>query len=346
MKCIISYIKKHYPTNSTASIAKHLNISTYKVRKVAEKNNIVKCVNYKKQLAEQLVENRRKWYEANIPKFNPTHVQEQIIFGSLLGDAYISKGAQRSVNYYYQEHFGENQREYREWKMSKLNNLKFKINGNYLRSPSHPYFTELNSLFYCNGIKTLSDNLLKKCVHPIFLATLYLDDGSLTISYNYNKEKKIVYCHPSIILYTLNFNKEENVKLATHLNKQFKTNFVVSGHPDGNRSLLKINKESDVSYFLKVISPFVEEIPAMKYKTCVYENVHLKTNKIKDKFGKDVKIKISSSNRRNPYSTDEINTLILLKKSGCTDKAIAKQLGRTYWSVVYKVSELRKNEML
>lgn len=343
---IIDFIREHYPTNSTNFISEELNISVHHVRSIAKRNNIVKCDKYKQQLKNQLVENRKKWYKASIPNFTPTYLQEQIILGSLLGDGYISKGAQRSVNYYYQEHFGDSQREYRLWKLSKLENLNFTISGNYLRSISHPYFTRLHPILYTNGRKSLTTNYLSKCNHPIFLSTLYLDDGSLTISYSYNKNTHTVYCHPSIILYTLNLTGEENSRLATYLNHIFNVHFVVSGHPDGHRSLLKINKEWEVNNFLNIIKPYVEDIPSMKYKICLNENINLKTNNIKDKFGKDVNVKISSSNRRKIYSKNEINTLIKLKKSGYTDEAIANQIGRTYWSVVYKISRLRKDGLL
>ena len=345
-KKIISYIKKYYPTNSTALIAKKLKTTTSRVRTIAKNNNIVKCEKYKSQLKKQLVVNRRKWYEASIPEFSPTYFQEQLILGSLLGDGYISKGAQRSINYYYQEHFGDSQKEYRQWKLAKLKNLNFSINGNYLSSKSHPYFTDMHQLLYPGGVKTLTADYLSKCNDPIFLSTLYLDDGSLTISYYYNKKNHTVYCHPCVTLYTLNFTGQENKLLAKHLNKTFNTKFVVSSHPDGHKTLLKINKEEEVRHLLKVIEPYVKEIPSMKYKTNITENIRLKMNKIKKKYGKGINIKISSSQRRRLYSSNEIDTLINFKKSGCTDEEIAVRLDRTYWSIVYKISELRKEGLL
>lgn len=343
---IVAFVKEHYPTTPTHSIAKKLNISVYHVRSIAKKNNIVKCEKYKYQLKENLVTSRRRWYEENIPQFNPTHIQEQIILGSLLGDGYISKGAKRSVNCHYQEHFGEKQREYRMWRLLKLKDLNFNISGNYLRSISHPYFTDLHQILYPNGRKSLTTDFLTKCNHNIFLSTLYLDDGSLTISYHYNKNTHTVYCQPSIILYTLNLKKAENIYLAEYLNKMFNVHFTVSGHPDGHRSLLKINKEWEVSHFLNTIKPYVNDIPSMKYKTCINTNINLKINNIKDRFGPDVTIKISSSNSKRVYSTEEINTLIRLKRSGYTDQEIAKQLDRTYWAIVYKISNLRKKGFL
>lgn len=342
----MDYIKKYYPTTSTQKIADTLGISASKVRSIAQKHHIVKCPHYKERLKKELVKNRRNWYERNIPIFKPTMEQEQIIFGSLLGDGYISKGASRSINYYYQEHFGSNQRSYREWKLSKLANLGFSINQNYLRSPSHPYFTNIYTDLYPNNTKAITTSFIQKCTHPLFLLTLYLDDGSLNFSYYYNKKKNTVYCHPSIVLYTLNFLKEDNERLATHLNQTFGTNFSVSSHPDGHKSLLKINKEKDVRRLLNKFSPYAAEIPSMAYKTSVEENLNLKRENIMKRFGKNVNIKLSSSERNKEYTKKEIATIIKYKNLGYTDQDIADELGRTYWSIVYKISSLRKEGKL
>lgn len=251
LNIIIPYIREFYPTTTTKDIAKSLNLSIYQVRKIAKQNNITKCPEYKQQLKKKLVIDRKKWYEESIPEFQPSHFQEQIIFGSMLGDGYISKGAKRSINYYYQEHFGESQRLYREWKLSALKDLSFTISGNYLRSACHPYFEKLQPFLYPDGIKSLSKEFFSQCTYPIFLTTLYLDDGSLTISYKHNERQNTVYCHPSVILYTLNFTRLENVLLAKHLNLTFGTNFVVSGHPHGHKSLLKsINPMRLTTYWM------------------------------------------------------------------------------------------------
>lgn len=343
---VLSHIMKNFPNTATKVIANELNLTISQVRTIAKRHNVVKCEKYKQILKKELVINRRKWYEESIPNFGPTYTQEQIIFGSLLGDGYISKGAQRSENCYYQEHFGENQREYREWKLSNLRKLGFSIKGNFLRSKSHPYFTSMRQFLYPNGIKTLTNELLSKCTDPIFLLTLYLDDGSLTISYHYNEKKHIVYCHPKITLYSLNFTKLENEVLAAHLNQTFQTNFIVTAHPDGHKNLLTINKASEVKNFLNIVNPYVKEIPSMKYKSCLNENIRLKTDHIKNRFGRDVRIKISSSERRQVYTSDEIDTIIMLKNNKTTDQEIADHLDRTYWSVVYKISELRKEGLL
>ncbi|MGP4078939.1 hypothetical protein ACTWQL_03420 [Pseudalkalibacillus sp. R45] len=153
---MIAYIKKYFPFESTEKVAKYLNLSEFKVRTIAKKNHVYKNENYLNELKNQLVTNRRKWYEKNIPSFSPTFVQEQLLYGSLLGDGYISRGAQRSISFAYQEHFGESQRDYREWKLSQLENLGFRINGNFLRSGSHSYFTRLRNDLYNGSSKKSS----------------------------------------------------------------------------------------------------------------------------------------------------------------------------------------------
>jgi LAGLIDADG DNA endonuclease family len=120
-----------------------------------------------------------------------------------MGDGYLSKGAQRSIKCYYQEHFTPAQLEYRQWKLKQLENLGFSINGNYLRSPSNSYFTKLRSVFYPRNFKILPLQLLKEFTHPLFLTTLYLDDGTLVFSHKYSYKNHSILCHPSIILYPL-----------------------------------------------------------------------------------------------------------------------------------------------
>ncbi|MCF6410153.1 hypothetical protein [Pseudalkalibacillus salsuginis] len=343
---IIVYIKKHFPFESTEKVAKYLNLSEFKVRTIAKKNHINKNEDYLNELKNQLVKNRRKWYEENIPSLSPTFIQEQLLYGSLLGDGYISLGAKRSINFAYQEHFGESQRDYREWKLSQLENLGFTINGNYLRSGSHPYFTSLRNVLYNGSSKVLTDNFLSKCMHPMFLTALYLDDGSLSMTTRLNKNKKTVYCTPGITISTLNFKRNENHKLANHINILFKTNFVVSSHPHGHGSLLKINKVKEVRQFLQIIAPYSKCIPSMQYKTNIEKKIESISNRIYKKYGRNITIQTSSSDNQQNYSYEEIKRIITLKQSGVKDKEIAKSLNRSYWSIVYKVSELRKDGRL
>ncbi|MBY0223496.1 MULTISPECIES: hypothetical protein [Sporosarcina] len=134
--------------------------------------------------------------------------------------------------------------------------------------------------------------------------------------------------------------------LADHVNKTFGTNYVLSGHPDGHQYLLKLNKEQDVQYLFNVIASYVKEIDCMRYKTNLEENITLKTESLHVKYRKVIKIVISSSGRFKAYTKEEIERMIILKNTKVADQMIADELGRSYWSVVYKLKELRRKRCL
>ncbi|WP_396128379.1 hypothetical protein [Exiguobacterium mexicanum] len=52
---------------------------------------------------------------------------------------------------------------------------------------------------------------------------------------------------------------------------------------------------------------------------------------------------VISSKAKNDYTADEIEFILRAKQNGMTDASIAKQSGRTYWSVVYKWQDIKKN---
>lgn len=54
----------------------------------------------------------------------------------------------------------------------------------------------------------------------------------------------------------------------------------------------------------------------------------------------------SDSQRWKNYSNKEIEEIIFLKNAGKTDKEISISLNRSYWSVVYKLREIRKDGRL
>lgn len=84
----------------------------------------------------------------------------------------------------------------------------------------------------------------------------------------------------------------------------------------------------------------------MSYKTSLDAKLSSKVNHIRNRFGKNVTIILSSSNRKALYSDEEIQLIIQLKKQKNTDQFIANKIGRTYWSTVYKIKELRKQGLL
>ena len=163
--------------------------------------------------------------------------QKNIIIGSLLGDGSLALYG-RSKNAHYREHGCEKQLGYRKWKQEKLVNLDFKIDksGN-LHSPSHPIYSDLYNIMYnSSGEKILTPEVLALLTHPIGLACLYMDDGSLVIDSSQNKTTK--YLFPRISIYTLCFSKSENEVLINHIKNYFNIQFKLKKHHDGKNYII------------------------------------------------------------------------------------------------------------
>lgn len=92
---------------------------------------------------------------------------------------------------------------------------------------------------------------------------------------------------------------------------------------------------------LEMVKNVITDCPSMKYKYDWQFRLQMEANKHQKFHGYNV---ISSdSNRFQNYSEEELNSIITLKKSGKTDREISKSLNRSYWSIVYKLREIRKD---
>ncbi|MDF2877499.1 MAG: endonuclease family [Clostridia bacterium] len=89
-----------------------------------------------------------------------------------------------------------------------------------MRSPSNKLYTNLYNIFYINGEKSITNENLLLLDHPIGLAYLYMNDGSLVIDSSKRKNGSI-YIFPRISIYTLNFSEDENILLRNHIKKTF-----------------------------------------------------------------------------------------------------------------------------
>ncbi|WP_419961338.1 DNA endonuclease [Psychrobacillus sp. BM2] len=268
------------------------------------------------------------------------------MLASILGDGTLAKitTATRRKNSCYREHFGEGQLLYRQWKINKLEGLLyFNRKKNEVLSKSLPIFTELERLFYSDSrIKRLPIEILKDCILPSFLATLYMDDGSLSISYRINHRLKKVYLTPHIYLYLQSFTKPDLEILKEHISIYFKVNLSLSKRKDGFGYVLKTTSVNETFKFLQVIRSVILECPSMFYKTNWNYRFTKEFIKWKTKYP-FYHIITSSSTRSKAYSDDEIELLIILKSLRFTDKVISDILHRSYWSVVYKWSDLQKS---
>lgn len=274
-------------------------------------------------------------------------IERNIIVGSLLGDGSLDLSG-RSVNARYREHGCDAQMNYRKWKAEQLKGLDFKFSdkGKYglVYSLSRERFTKLYHIFYTNKVKVLTKESVKLLDHPIGLACLYMDDGSLVISSN--KRKDSIYLSPQLTIYSLNFSEEENIILRDHINNTFGVNFILKKRRDGKHYVLGINKQNDIVKFLDVVRPYVSKIDCMNYKIDIVNRLNKQKKELQLNYP-DNNITIASLNVvDNSYSNKDERLIISMKNNGYKDKEIADILSRPYWGMVDKIRRLRKENKL
>jgi hypothetical protein len=113
-----------------------------------------------------------------------TQTQRSIIIGTLLGDGYLRIVPGRR-NAFLEINHAFSQREYVDWKYEMLNSvcksgpISRKGNGTRIAyrftTRQHSELTELQTLFYKNGVKRVPRNM---ALDPIMLAVWFMDDGS------------------------------------------------------------------------------------------------------------------------------------------------------------------------
>lgn len=335
----IQYIKDNFPHNKTVYVADQLGICESSVRRIAKALNIKKDEFYLHSLRNDLLKAKQEHYKKNIKNYSISIEQRNIIVGSILGDASLSLYG-RSKNAYFREHGCDKLIGYRRWKCEKLSTLDFKLDlSGKLHSPSHSIYTELYKKFYNEQrVKYLSKENLLLLNHPIGLACLYMDDGSLVIDSSSGKNKK--YLFPRLSLYTLCFSQYENELLQQHIYNVFGISFKLKSRPDGKQFILELNNRNGVLDFLELVKPYVLQIPCMHYKVNLHRRIIVAKQQQKEE-DKEIVLRadpITSSS----YSEDDEALLISMKKQGKSDNEIAQKLNRSYWGIVDKIRRLRK----
>ena len=275
-----------------------------------------------------------------------TPIQLNVLLASILGDGEITKiyKNSRRKNHSYREHYGNDQLEYRKWKISFFDDLLYLTpKSSTVRSASLPLFTKLYPYFYHqNGTKQIPAELLESCTLPHFLAILYMDDGSLSISHRINHHKKLIYLTPHIYLYLQCYSFEELTVLNKHIKDTFDIIFHINARKDGQGFILKTTSVKETYHFLNIISPITNSCDSMYYKTS-WTYRFAQEEKKWHSLLPDYQLIASSSERSKPYTEEEIQRLIELKGKGMTTQAIADELQRSYWSVAYKWSDIKNH---
>lgn len=341
---IIDYLKKHYPYENSEVLSEILGLSLSAIRTIATRNGIHKSDAYLKILHKELMIKKEDKYLASIPKITLNQLERNIIIGSILGDGSLTF-AKRSRNAYYREHFSIKQQEYRIWKMHNIHSLKFRIEKEcHLKSPSHPVFTELYYQFYIKGIKTITEANIKLLDHPIGLACLYMDDGSLVITASKYSNK--IYIFPRLSIYTLSFTKEENQILIEHIKRTYGIDFKLTKGQDGSNYYIELNKRYEIINFINLVEPFIKGIPSMIYKIDIQNRLKVKKEELSlVNIKHEIIIAPLDVSNRN-YTNSEENLIKHMKLNGYKDINIANYLNRSYYGVVDKIRRLRRSGKL
>ncbi len=167
--------------------------------------------------------------------------QEEIIIGSLLGDAYITKRGQIQFEQ------SEDQKEYLFWKHKELSSISYKnislvrrfdkrLSKTYTsyRFWTRQYFLSWRNKFYINNRKTIPKDIQ---ISPLTLAVWYMDDGC--------------FSDHKCIIATDGFVEEDITFLREILLIRFNIKTCVK-----NGSKVLIRKES-LKTFFSLISPYV-----------------------------------------------------------------------------------------
>ena len=338
---IIQIIKDEYPNSDNKALAEKLGISESALKTKASRLGVKKSEEYMDKIYKNMQKHKKTQQENSYKDYAMSNIERNIIIGSLIGDGTLSIYG-RSKNACYRENTGPTQKEYRQWKVKMLEKLDFKTKADgSIYSPSHPMYTNLYNLFYPNNKKILSKEGLNLLNHPIGLACLYMDDGSLIIN-SYRNSKNITL-FPQIVLCSQSFTKEENLLLKEHIQNTFNIEFKLAKRKDGSNYILKINKNNEVYSFIDIVRPYVEQIPCMRYKVDVDEKLADAKNRYSEKY-KDINIKLANKVANDlSYSTCEENRIIELYKKGYSYTEIASNLDRPYYGLYDKIKRM-KNE--
>ncbi|ARK26321.1 hypothetical protein SporoP37_13180 [Sporosarcina sp. P37] len=280
--------------------------------------------------------------------------QQNIILGSIIGDGMLTHipTKTKGIRSTYSEHFSIQQKDYRAWKVMKLEPyLSFSHKGNVISSRVNDLWRELEDDFYSNKeegksrVKKLPKHRLAHLNDLHSLATIYMDDGSLMLTTRLNHNNKKIFITPHIALYLQNFTYEELKSLREQINNLTLADFTLTKRPDGNGYYLRTNRTADTLLFLQDIHPITITCPAMSYKTNWQYRFYMETQKWLCKYP-EYELITSSRDRMRLYTPEEIATLIDMKQKGCTIQHIADRLGRSYWSIVYKTQDLRNQSFM
>lgn len=210
-------------------------------------------------------------------KFN--RESRNLLIAMLLGDGTICKG---KGTCFMKLHQGRKQREFIEWKASKLNEYGIPNSGvkeyftktnftngekwaNYVcRISSNPFIYVLRRVIYKPEGKTFTRKLLNR-VNALGLAIWYMDDGSLNFKKHANKngKKKI---HGIFLRISTCLPKDIAQVYIDWLKEEWGVSFYMVHEGSKKDSYSLCCGTNEAIKFINIVKKYVEEVPSMRYK--------------------------------------------------------------------------------
>ncbi len=218
--------------------------------------------------ARKLIKLVRTWNQEiqKNPLILVSQKEHDLIIGSLLGDSSIR---QREINSCFRFTHSLKQRDYaadkkeilKDFNISEFREVKRRIRGSFIHAvdfttKTHPVFNYYRTLFYKNGVKIITNEILEQ-LNPRNLAFWICDDGSYD-----NTQGYIVICTNA---YTL----EEHKLMKEFFNKKFGLDPTI-GFREGKYYFLRF-KQEDSKKLIDIIKPFIPL--CMTYKIGGQNNV-------------------------------------------------------------------------
>lgn len=207
---------------------------------------------------------RGKSGEDNQKSMKLSSRQKEIVYGLILGDAYLQKTGKQNARLRL-EH-SVKQRAYMDWLYHELKSLftkdvtvltrkhpTSKQTYGYVRLQSHssPWFGKLQRVFYEADRKGIPKDIVTYLKSSRTLAVWYMDDGY------YDRRDRSVH------IYLPKYSEDELQRLMKTLKKHFAIE--AKYYTRSDRQACQINiTGSGVSQFIKIVKPHI--IPSMEYK--------------------------------------------------------------------------------
>lgn len=203
----------------------------------------------------------KKWERHD---FHLSDIDNEIIMGSLLGDASVSNGKRlgEDCESFIEFKHCKEQEKYIWWKFDKLKHLcasnpkPLKNQQIRFRTFSHPDFTKIRKLLYPSGVKIVHEKQLK-AINELGLAVWYMDDGTIC---NQHHVKLCTCC----------YSMQDHIMLQKWMFDRFSLKTEIKTY--GNYLFLVVSSGYRRKFFT-LIEKFV--LDCMKYKLRLGENYNV-----------------------------------------------------------------------